>query len=81
MCTVNIEISDSINSAVELFAKKNNISVQQFIINAINEKMSALEQNGYLEERANKGRNFDIKAFFNKIPDSEPQEWDRKPVN
>ena len=79
MCTLNVEISDSINAAVELFAKKNNITVQQFIINAINEKMSALEQNGYLDERAAKGKVFNIEAFLNKVPGTEPQEWDNKP--
>ena len=78
MCTINIEIPDITNSAVEHFSRRNNITVQQFIVSAINEKMSALEQNGYLDERAERGKSFDIQAFLKKVPDVPPDVRDRK---
>ena len=78
MCTLNLQISDSTDSAVKMFSRRNNISVEQFIISAINEKMSVMERNGYLDERAERGKSFDISTFLDKVPDVTAEKIDRK---
>lgn len=77
MGTLSIEISDTTNSAIELISARNHVSVQQFIVSAINEKMSVLERQGYLEERAQRGKAFDIQAFLKKVPDVPTEKVDR----
>ena len=78
MCTLNLQISDSTDPAVKMFSRRNNISVEQFIISAINEKMSIMERNGYLDERAERGKAFDIDTFLDKVPDIAAEKIDRK---
>lgn len=78
MNTVSVNLSEATGNAVRVFSEKNNISVDQFIVNAVVEKIAAFEEEGYLEERAKRAKSFDIKKFLSKVPDSEPDEWDKK---
>lgn len=78
MNTVSVNLSEATGNAVRVFSEKNNISVDQFIVNAVVEKIAAFEEAGYLEERAKRAKSFDIKKFLSKVPDSEPDEWDKK---
>lgn len=78
MSTVSVNLSEATGNAVRVFSERNNISVDQFIVNAVVEKIAAFEEEGYLEERAKRAKDFDIKKFLAKVPDSEPDEWDKK---
>ena len=77
MSTLSLRLPDSLHEEVRLLAKKEGISINQFISSAVAEKMSALLTEEYLMQRAKQG---DEKLFFevmSKIPDTEAEEKDR----
>jgi len=56
---------------------KGDISINQFIINALAEKISALKTLNYLEERANRASLKKMLNLLDKVQDIEPQEYDK----
>ena len=77
MSTLSLRLPDSLHSEVKSLAKKEGISINQFISSAVAEKMSALLTESYLLQRAKKG---DKNAFLNamaKIPNVEPEQEDK----
>jgi len=56
---------------------KGNVSINQFIINALAEKISSLKTLNYLEERAKRGSVDDMLAILSKAPDVEPDNYDK----
>ncbi|MBR4630282.1 MAG: hypothetical protein IKO57_07555 [Treponema sp.] len=77
MNTLNLQIPDSYHTAVQNISVKDNISINQFIISAIAEKIAAFETRDYLEARAEKGSRKDFMAVLNKVPAIPPAEQDR----
>jgi GGDEF domain-containing protein len=79
MSTISIRIPDSVQRHVERLAAKDGISVDQFYASAAAEKLAALETADYIAQRAARS---DREAFLRvmaKVPDAEPEEWDRLP--
>lgn len=77
MSTLSLRIPESLHKRVKKLASEDKISINQFINSALAEKISALETNRYLEERAKRG---DLKRFrevLAKIPDKEPEPFDK----
>ena len=56
---------------------KGNVSINQFIINAVAEKISSLKTLNYLEKRANKTSVDNMLNLLNKVQDAEPSEYDK----
>ena len=56
---------------------KGNVSINQFIINALAEKISSLKTLDVLEERANSTTVDNMLNLLNKVPDVEPEEYDK----
>jgi uncharacterized protein (DUF1778 family) len=61
MSTLSLRLPDSLHEEIKIPAKKEGISINQFITSAVAEKMSALLTESYLIERASKGSK---KSFF-----------------
>ncbi|HEX9925575.1 MAG TPA: hypothetical protein VGD99_23160 [Anaerolineae bacterium] len=57
-------------------AKAEGISMNQFIMLAIAEKIATLSTMNYLEERAKRGSREKFLAVLAKAPDVEPEEYD-----
>ena len=79
MSTVSISIPDSVKRHVERLAAKDGITVDQFYASAAAEKLAALETADYIAQRAARA---DREAFLRvlaKVPDAEPEAWDRLP--
>ena len=79
MSTVSISIPDSVKRHVERLAAKDGISVAQFYASAAAEKLAAIETADYIAQRAARA---DREAFLRvlaKVPDAEPEAWDRLP--
>ncbi|MBP3709094.1 MAG: toxin-antitoxin system HicB family antitoxin [Treponema sp.] len=77
MATLSLRLPDSYHSMVKEIAAKDNISINQFIISAVVEKISALETHNYLEERAARGSRDKFMAVLTKVPNMQPAEHDR----
>ena len=56
---------------------KGNVSINQFIVNAIAEKISTLKTIDYLEQRARQTSADNILNLLNKVQDIKPQEFDK----
>ena len=77
MSTLSLRLPNSLHDEVKLLAKKEGISINQFISSAVGEKMSSLLTEEYLGSRSNKGN---LNGFLNsmsKIPDVEPEIYDK----
>ena len=58
-------------------AKAEGISMNQFIMLAVAEKIATLSTMDYLEERAKRGSREKFLAVLEKAPDVEPEDYDR----
>jgi hypothetical protein len=63
-------------SAWRYLAKREGISINQFIALAVAEKISALMTVEYLEERARRGSREKFDPLLEKVPEVKPEEHD-----
>ena len=77
MSTLSVRIPDSLHQKIRELAKKDGISINQFISSAAAEKMAALMTVDYLQERARRGSREKFKAALATLPDVEPEPFDR----
>lgn len=77
MSTISLRLPDSLHENVRKLAKKDNISINQFVATALAEKMSALVTEEYLMERAKMGSKKKFKKALNKVKNIEPEENDK----
>ncbi len=77
MSAINVRLPDSLHKMAKEVATQDHISLNQFITSAIAEKISALTTESYLEERARKGSQAKFRQALAKVPDVEPEEFDR----
>ncbi|MCB0012829.1 MAG: toxin-antitoxin system HicB family antitoxin [Anaerolineales bacterium] len=62
---------------VRELAQEEGISINQFVLLALAEKIAALQTINYLEERARRGSREQLLAILDKAPDVEPEDNDR----
>ena len=77
MSTLSVRLPDSLHKNIKKLSKKEQISINQFITNAVTEKMTALETESYLQERAKNGDLNKYKTILNKVKDVEPDDFDK----
>lgn len=77
MSAISIRLPDSIHKMARDIASEDHISLNQFIASAVAEKISALTTETYLTERAARGSVDKFRAALAKVPDVEPEDFDR----
>ncbi|MCF6346272.1 MAG: type II toxin-antitoxin system HicB family antitoxin [Thiomicrorhabdus sp.] len=77
MSTLSLRLANSLHNEVKCLAKREGISINQFIASAVAEKMSALMTESYLEARAAQGNEKAFLEAMSKVPDVEPEKIDR----
>jgi len=77
MSIVQVQIPDSLHKSLYDLAGRDGISIDQFISTAIAEKLSAFMTENYLKERAKRGSRAKYDATLAKVPDVEPEAYDR----
>ena len=77
MNALNVHLPASLHRNLSDLAKREGISVDQFIATAVAEKMSALLTEDYLGARALRGSRETYEAALAQVPDVEPEEYDR----
>ena len=78
MDTINVQLPISLQHALEYCVKEDNTTLDQFVLSAIIEKVSALQTQNYLEERAAKGDKNAFRAVLDKVPSVPAQDYDAK---
>jgi hypothetical protein len=77
MSIVQVQIPDSLHKSLSDLAGRDGISIDQFISTAIAEKLSALMTENYLKDRARRGERAKYEAILAKVPDVEPEAYDK----
>jgi len=73
MSTLSLRIPDSLHERVREIAKRENVSINQFVSAAVAEKLSALLTEEYLMERARRGSRRKFKKALSKVKDVKPE--------
>jgi len=79
MTTLSIRVPDSLHRAIKELATKEGYSMNQFLITAAAEKLSALETVEYLRHRAERANLKDFDRLLALVPDTEPDAGDELP--
>ena len=77
MSTLSLRLPNSLHRQLRELARREGISINQFISSAVGEKMAALMTEEYLTERAARGSREKFEKALAKVPDREPEEQDR----
>lgn len=77
MSAISLRLPRSLHKIVRELAQKEGISINQLITLALAEKVSALMAKEYLEERASRGDRAKFERAMAKVPEVEPEEYDR----
>ena len=77
MSTISLRLPESLHKRARELAKKENISINQFIATAVAEKMSALRGGECRERRAARGSRARFKRALARVADREPEARDR----
>ncbi len=76
MSTLSLRLPDSLHESVRELARREHISINQFVATALAEKMSALLTEEYLSERARRGSRKKFKSVLAKVRDATPEKGD-----
>ena len=72
MSALNLRLPDSIHRHVRDIAKREGVSINQFISTAVTEKISAIMTEEYLEERGKRAKPGTLKKILERVPDRAP---------
>jgi len=76
MTTLSLRLPESLHKGVQAAAKRDGISINQFIATAVAEKLAALLTEEYLLARGQHGSRETYLAALAQVPDIEPVEED-----
>jgi len=77
MGSLSIRLSESLHKRLKEMGEKEGISMNQFVTLAVNEKVSSMMTVDYLKERAKKRDRKTFEELLEKVPDTEPEEFDK----
>lgn len=77
MNAVEVLLPRSIRAYLDALAKREGVSIEQFVASAVAEKASALMTEEYLAARGARGGRDRYDAALATVPDTEPDETDR----
>jgi len=75
--TLTLRLPKSLHGRIKDLAKSDGISINQFLVTAAAEKMSALLTQNYLEEEAAKGQRGNFEKVLKTVPHIEPEPFDQ----
>ena len=77
MSTLSLRLPNSLHEQIRQLAKREGISINQFIASATAEKMTALLTEEYLKKRAHRASREKFQIVLDKVPDVEPENYDK----
>jgi hypothetical protein len=76
MSALTIRLPNSVHESIKALARKDGISVNQFIASAAAEKMASFQTLDYLRREAALGTREDFERFLKRVPDVPAQPGD-----
>ena len=77
MSALSLRLPNSLHEHARELAQREGISINQLVATALAEKMSALLTEEYFDQRAKRGSRGKFLAALSKVPDVEPEPYDR----
>lgn len=77
MMTLTAQVPDSLYKQVQSLAQREQLQMDQLVSLALSAQVSAWETRDYLEEPAKRGSWEKFQKVLLKVPDVEPEEFDR----
>ena len=75
--TLTLRLPKSLHKRIRDLAKEDGTSINQFLVTAAAEKMSAILTKSYLEAEAAKGLREDFEMVLKAVPHVEPDAYDK----
>lgn len=75
--TLSLRLPETLHERARELARREGVSIDQLIVTALSEKMSALMTEGYLEQRARRGDRARFERALGKVRDRVPGPDDR----
>jgi len=72
MSALSLRLPQSIHRHIREIAKKEGVSINQFVSSAVSEKISALMTEDYLKSRAKRAKKEDFRRILAKVPSRKP---------
>ena len=72
MSALSLRLPQSIHHHIREIARKEGVSITQFISSAVSEKISVLMTEDYLKKRAKRAKKEDFKKVLAKVPGRKP---------
>ncbi len=76
MTALTVRLPNSVHQKIKELARRDDISVNQFIASAAAEKMASVLTLDYLKSEAAQGKRSDFEHYLSKVPDVQAQEGD-----
>ncbi len=77
MSALSLRLPKSLHEQLRELAQEEGISVNQFVMLAVAEKVASISTIEYLEKRARRGSREKFLELLGKVPDVKPEEADR----
>lgn len=77
MITLEAKVPDALYEQVKALAEQEQLSIDQLVAIALSAQVSAWATKDYLVERARQGSWDDVLKILTKVPDVEPEEYDK----
>jgi hypothetical protein len=77
MSTLSVRLPESLHEAAREMARQDGTSINQLLVVALAEKLAAIKAFDYFEQRAARGSMERFCELMAKVPDAEPEEYDR----
>ena len=81
MSSLSVRLPDSLHDKVRELARRDGVSINQFIATAVAEKASALLTVDYLEQRARRADPDIFRRLLSRVPDVPPPPGDELPAD
>lgn len=79
MKTIRVRLPSSVHDRLRQLASREGVSMNQLVATAVAEKVSAIEAEEYLAERAARGDRAAFEAALGRVPDVDPDPGDEMP--
>lgn len=77
MSALSLRLPKTLHEQLKELAREEGISVNQFVLLAVAEKVAAISTIEYLEKRARRGSREKLLTVLDQAPDVEPEAFDR----
>ena len=77
MSALSLRLPNSLHNRLKTLSAKDHISINQFVSSAVAEKISALDTEEYIQQRAKRATRDKFLRALSRVPDREPIDEDK----